>query len=95
MPTVRFLPKNTGIEVPKGTRLIDAIRQAGLPIARACGDDLICAKCHVEILQGSVTREAPIETDVKARNQIEPKFRLACAIRVHDDLTLTTTYWGD
>ena len=94
MPTVRFEPKETTIEVPKGTRLIDAIRRAGLPIARACGDDLVCAKCGVLIEQGRVSRESAVERNTKERNQVAPELRLACALRVHDDLVVSAAYWG-
>ncbi len=93
MPTVRFLPKGVELLVPKGTRLIDAVREAGLPIARACGDDLVCAKCGVRIVRGRVSREAPIERRAKARNRIAPELRLACALRVQGDLELTADYW--
>lgn len=94
MPTLRFLPKNASLEVPAGTRLIDAVRSAGLPIARACGDDLICSLCGVEILAGRVHRESAAERRAKAANRIRPELRLACAIRVHDDLVVTADYWG-
>lgn len=93
MPTVRFLPKGVELEVPKGTRLIDAVRAAGLPIARACGDDLVCAKCGVRILTGRVTREAPVERRAKARNRVTADLRLACALRVQNDLSVTAEYW--
>ena len=93
MPTVRFLPKGVELEVPKGTRLIDAVREAGLPIARACGDDLVCAKCGVRIVSGRVAREAAIERRAKARNRISPELRLACALRIHGDLVLSAEYW--
>ena len=56
MPTVRLLPKGIEIRVPKGARLIDVVREAGLPIERACGDDLVCGKCGVRILSGRVSR---------------------------------------
>ena len=94
MPTLRFLPKNAILEVPHGTRLIDAVRQAGLPIARACGDDLICSLCGVEILEGRVSRESAAEERAKSMNRMRPELRLACAIRVRDDLVLTADYWG-
>ncbi len=94
MPTLCFKPKNTTLEVPKGTRLIDAVRQAGLPIARACGDELICAACGVEILEGSVSRESAAELRTKRNNRTRAGLRLACAIRVYDDLVLTADYWG-
>ncbi len=94
MPTVCFMPKNTVLQVPKGARLIDAVREAGLPIARACGDELICAGCGVEILEGSVSRESEAELRTKRNNRTRAGLRLACAIRVHDDLVLTADYWG-
>ena len=93
MPTVRFLPRGTALEVARGTRLIDAVRAAGLPIARACGDDLVCAKCGVRILSGRVAREAPVERRAKARNRVSPELRLACALRVNADLEITADYW--
>ncbi len=95
MPTVRFEPKGTALDVNKGTLLIDAIRAAGLPIARACGDDLICAKCGVQILAGRVAHEAPVERRTKRRNRVPESLRLACALRVHDDLVVTADYWGN
>ncbi len=82
------------IDVRRGARLIDAIREAGLPIARACGDELICALCGVRVLEGKVTRESPIERRTKRRNRVPAELRLACALRVHTDLVITADYWG-
>ena len=93
MPTVRFLPKGVALLVPKGTRLIDAVREAGLPIARACGDDLVCAKCGVRIVSGRVARESAVERRAKARNRVAGDLRLACALRVQGDLVLEAEYW--
>jgi len=93
VPTVRFLPKGVELLVPKGTRLIDAVREAGLPIARACGDDLVCAKCGVRIVSGRVAREAPVERRAKARNRVAPDLRLACALRVQGNLEISADYW--
>ena len=83
------------IDVRKGVRLIDVIREAGLPIARACGDELVCAKCGVRVLEGQVTRESPIESRTKRRNRVPAELRLACALRVHSDLAITADYWGN
>jgi adenylate cyclase len=94
MPTVRFPGRAREVEVPRGERLVDAIRRAGLPIAAPCGDDLICGRCGVRILAGRVTRESPIERRAKQRNRIDPELRLACAIRVHGDLEIAADYWG-
>jgi ferredoxin len=95
MPVVRFAPRGICIDVPRGTRLIDAVRRAGLPIARACGDDLICALCGVRILSGGVGRESAVEREAKARNRIPKELRLACAIRVRRDLEVSAPYWGE
>ena len=80
--------------MPRGTLLIDAVRRAGLPIASPCGDELICARCGVTILEGNVSREAPVERDAKRRNRVPEPQRLACAIRVREDLVVTADYWG-
>ena len=93
MPTLRFLPSEKTRQVAKGTRLSDAVSEAGLPIARACGDDLVCAKCGVRILEGKVARESAVERRAKARNRVPPELRLACALRVQGDLVLTADYW--
>lgn len=93
MPTVRLLPKGIELRVPKGARLIDVVREAGLPIARACGDDLVCGKCGVRIVSGRVSREAPVERRAKERNRVAPELRLACALRVNHDLSVSADYW--
>jgi len=94
MPRVTCLPSGRSVLVRKGALLIDAVRQAGLPIASPCGDDLVCGRCGVRILRGKVTREAQVERLAKARNRVDADLRLACAVRVHDDLEVTATYWG-
>ncbi len=94
MPTVRFTPSGRQLEVERGTLVMDAVRAAGLPIARACGDDLICARCGVRVLSGAVARESAAERESKRRNRVAPELRLACAIRVKGDLELGADYWG-
>ena len=94
MPEIQFRPSGRRIRVRRGTLLIDAVREAGLPIASPCGDDLICGKCGVRVLAGSLAREKPVERAAKERNRIDPALRLACAVRVRDDLVVTADYWG-
>jgi len=94
MPEIQFRPGGARIEVEPGTRLIDAIRSAGLPIASPCGDDLICGKCGVRIVSGEVSHEAKVERDAKLHNRVPIELRLACAIRVRHDLVVSADYWG-
>ena len=95
MPRLRFQPQGIELDVPRGTRLVDAVRSAGLPIASACGDELVCARCGVRVLSGQVGRESRLEREAKVRNRIAPELRLACALRVNFDLEISADYWGE
>jgi ferredoxin len=93
--TVRFLPEGREVQVPRGARLISAVRRAGLPLASACGAEGLCGRCGVEIVDGSETLspEAADEQRAKRRNRIDPRMRLACRTRVRENVTLRALYW--
>jgi ferredoxin len=95
VPRLTFLPDRRAVDAPRGTRLIDAIRQAGLPIAHPCGDSLICGRCGVRVVDGEVAPQSDLEAEVKRRNRVAADQRLACAIRVRGDLLISATYWGE
>ena len=63
-------------------------------IASAGGDEVVCAKCGGRVLEGRVTRKSPVERETKRRNRVPPELRLACALRVHNDLIISADYWG-
>jgi 2Fe-2S ferredoxin len=92
---VHFPTRDRSVRVPVGTLLIDAVREAGLPIARSCGGEGLCGRCGVRILDGgaAVAAEAPDEVQAKERNRIAPDLRLACRVQVHADLTVAASYW--
>jgi ferredoxin len=94
-PRVRFLPSNRSVRVASGTTLIDAVRRASLPIASACGADGLCARCGLEIVEGGEALEPESEEEraAKRRNRIDPSLRLACRVRVTDDLVVAAAYW--
>jgi ferredoxin len=83
------------VRVPCGTRLVEAVRRAGLPIASACGAAGLCARCDVRILSGeaSVSSETPEETRAKRANRIDPEHRLSCMAAVFGDVKVTASYW--
>jgi uncharacterized 2Fe-2S/4Fe-4S cluster protein (DUF4445 family) len=74
MPVVTFLPSGKMVNVPSGTELSDAARQAGVEIGMPCGGKGTCGKCVVHIRSGDVdsdslgllTQEAVVEGDVLA-----------------------------
>ena len=95
MVKVSFQPSGRWIAVPAGTRLVDAVVAAGLPIARGCGADGLCGRCGVHILAGAgaVDPESDAEAAIKLRNRIDPAVRLACRAQVLGDVQLTASYW--
>jgi 2Fe-2S ferredoxin len=50
--TVRFTGQGLEVEVPLGTTLLDAARQARAPLGSACGGVCACSTCHVYIESG-------------------------------------------
>ncbi|MCP5058916.1 MAG: (2Fe-2S)-binding protein [bacterium] len=83
------------IALAAGKTLMDAAHDAGLPIASACGGDRLCARCGLQILEGSenVSAESATEAELKLRNRIEPALRLACLARIAGPVEVTASYW--
>ena len=81
--------------MPEGTTLLEAARQAGLPMASACGAEGVCGRCGVTVISGAsaVSPETETEIDVKTRNRIESGQRLACRAVVDGPVEITASYW--
>ena len=54
MPLITFQPSNKTIEVPSGTDLLLAARQAGVEIDAPCGGKGTCGTCLVKVVTGTV-----------------------------------------
>ncbi len=93
--TVRFLPSGRIARVPAGTDLLEAARQAGLPVASGCGKHHSCALCGLEIIEGSeaLPPEPKEEAHIKQLNRIDAKLRLSCRLEVVGDLVVAADYW--
>jgi len=79
-----FKPEEKEVSVERGTRLLEAIIEAGVDINSSCGGKGTCKKCKVII-------EGPTETDSKCK--IDPElmgkgYRLACQTYVAGDITV-------
>ena len=94
-PLIRFLPSERSVRARPGTSLLEAAREAGLPVAQTCTGEGICARCGMEILEGGadLAPESARETRAKARNRIDAGLRLACLVQADRDLTVTAPYW--
>ena len=77
------------VEVETGRRLVLGLEDAGVDILHRCGGNARCATCRVEVIAGKPTAITPWEegrlSELKTR---QPTSRLACQIRVVDDLTV-------
>ncbi len=95
MHRVRFIPSGREVEVPRGTTLLEAAIAAGLPIARSCGAEGVCAKCGLRIVAGgeSLAPASESETRIATRNRLDADLRLACRVVVCCDVTVTAPYW--
>lgn len=96
MPRVSFQPSGRSVEVPAGSRLLEAVLAAGLPIARACGADGLCGRCGVRVLHGAaagVDEAGAAEAAACRRNRLDPDLRLACRAHVLGDVEVTAAYW--
>jgi ferredoxin len=92
---VRFQPSGRSVRILQGTTLLEAARQAGLPMASSCGADGVCGRCGVTVLTGAdaVSPETGNEAEVKRRNRVEPSQRLACRAQVNASVEITASYW--
>lgn len=93
---IRFLPSERVVTLLPGAKtLLEATREAGLPIASACGENGACARCGLEILEGAAGLEPETERErrIKERNRIDAKLRLACRVEPRANLTVRATYW--
>ncbi len=92
---VRFEPSQRSVRVPGGTSLLEATRLASLPLASACAARGACGRCGLAILRGAdeLPAESDQERDLKQRNRIDPRLRLACRVRLAADVVVTAPYW--
>ena len=79
MPTVEFLPSGLSAEVPPGTELLEAIRQAGIEIDASCGGQGTCGACLVRVTAGPVDAGAS-----PPAGDFDAGYVQACTTRVLD-----------
>ena len=75
------------IEGNEGWTMMEALRDAGLPITAECGGACACATCHVYVEDGwfeKLNRPSPEELDMlDMALAVEPNSRLSCQIQVN------------
>jgi uncharacterized 2Fe-2S/4Fe-4S cluster protein (DUF4445 family) len=96
--TIIFQPSGRRGQVPEGTTILDAARRLGVGIEAVCGEQLVCGKCRVKIMEGSFPKEGinsymdhlsgldEKEIKVLKRKDSEEHIRLACSTRIMGDV---------
>lgn len=82
---VTFLPFDLTVAVPSGTSLLDAIREAHLPLKTTCGGKGTCGECVVRVLKGSFLSK---EWGTLPRELIQQGHTLACQTEIQDHLII-------
>jgi ferredoxin, 2Fe-2S len=100
MPIIRIPKLKKELEVPSGTILFEALREADIPIASSCQGELVCGRCKLRILSGNenLTEVTAVETRMTTRlawaNESSKLMRAACGCAiVAGSVEIATDYW--
>ena len=78
------------LEALEGWRIMEVIRDWGIPIKAECGGACACATCHVyvdEAFADVVGSPEPMEEDMlDFAYDVRPNSRLSCQIKVRNEL---------
>lgn len=77
------------LEGPDGWRVMEVIRDNGLPIKAECGGACSCATCHVYVAEGWVPKlQEPTDEEVEMLDEafdVEDNSRLSCQILLTEE----------
>ena len=88
MPRVRFIDQNIEVEVPIGSSILEAAREAHAPEGDACGGQCACSTCHVYVQQGLELLSEAEEDEEDALDKafdVRENSRLGCQARIERD----------
>ncbi len=88
MITVRFEPGGRTAEVPRGTTILAAARQAGQEIAATCGARGRCRSCRVQVVAGAVPPATLADRIQLGDDEVRERFRLACQTEIGEPLSV-------
>lgn len=74
-------------EVPGGQTLLAVLQDAGIDVPASCGGKGSCGYCKVKVTEGGGP-VLPTETPFLSRRELTDGLRLACQVKVKDDLGL-------
>lgn len=87
------------LEAVEGWRVMEIIREHGLPMEGLCGGACVCATCHVVVDDGWSARLHPVRDDEETMldevASAEPDSRLSCQIIYTAELNGLTVMLGN
>lgn len=75
------------LQVPQRGKLLLSLAENGIYLPAACGGKGSCGECRVKVLENAAA-PMPTERAQLTRREIGAGYRLACALRVREDLQL-------
>ena len=84
-------PQGRRVTVRRGTSILEASRNAGIPHASVCGGRGRCSTCRVRVGSGREDLPPPGEDKARVLRRVgaAANVRLACQVRPEHDLTIT------
>lgn len=83
MPEIAFLPDGKKIQVRAGLTLLEAARQAKVPVRTRCSGGLSCLMCKVKVVDGAEGLSTPKPAEKAKLGALEAQgYRFACQARV-------------
>lgn len=82
---VTFLPDGKAIDVPVGTNLLEAARQAEIHLNASCNGRGACGKCKLIVARGTVNTQT---TTLLSEREKAANYVLACQSTVTEDITV-------
>ncbi|MGZ3768789.1 MAG: 2Fe-2S iron-sulfur cluster-binding protein [Bdellovibrio sp.] len=95
MPLISFKKNRAPITVPFEVNLMEALLEAGVPVASSCNGDGVCAKCKIIVVEGknNLSKENETEIFLKQKFSLSADQRISCQTKVTGDITIDATYW--
>ncbi|MBX2988438.1 MAG: (2Fe-2S)-binding protein [Bdellovibrionaceae bacterium] len=95
MPVIRRARQGDLITVEVGAVLMNALQDAGVPVASSCGGEAVCAKCVLKVLAGgeNLSPPTPDELFLREKDNLPADTRVSCQARVLGDVTVDARYW--
>ena len=80
MPSLCFKDTDLKLRVEKGTSILDAALENGMPIYHTCGGNASCSTCRVLVVKGAENLSGieTAEEQVLDSFDLKPPYRLAC-----------------